>query len=123
MAVEKSRSYRFQMAGNSWFQCYWPITYHTNTNYVSGQVSGYTGDGAGISIFVYDNNYMKEMIWEGSTGVGGGWGFTWYNASSNVFVGAFQDSTHKGMTQGAVDTSLNITFGGTSGGGETSWVF
>lgn len=123
MAVEKSRSYRFQMAASSWFQCYWPITYHTITNYVSGQVSGYTGDGAGISISVYDNNYMEEMIWEGSTGVGGGWGFTWYNASSNVFVGAFQDSTHKGMTQGAVDTSLNITFGGTSGGGETSWVF
>lgn len=123
MFLEKSRSYRFQMSGTSWFSSNWYISYHTQTNYVSGNVSGYTGGGAGIPIYVYDSEYLKELVYESSTNAGGGYGFTWYNASTNFLVGAYQDSTHQGTIRGTGDTSLNIAFGGSTGATPTSWVF
>ena len=122
MDLNKNRTYKYSMSGSSYFGSYWPITYHTITNYVSGQITGYSGNGSGISVYVHDNNYYNELIFEGSTNIGGTWGFTWYNSSTYFFVEAFEDSTHKGATAGYSDVSLNIDFGST-GSVETSWTF
>lgn len=81
------------------------------------------GDGAGISVYAYDTNIVRELVYEGSTAIGGQYGFTWYNPSTNFLIGAYQDSTHTGTVKGTADVSLNISFGESTGGVETSWVF
>jgi hypothetical protein len=110
MEITKTRTFRIGRSVALPLSCYCPITYHTITNYVSGKVIGYIGDGSGISINVRDNDYLNEIIWEGSTNIGGSWNFNWYNSSTNVTVESYQDETHKGICKGCVDTSLNITF-------------
>jgi hypothetical protein len=123
MYLEKERTFRIGRSVAYPVGCFCPITYHTIIDYVSGQVSGYTGDGAGIDIHVYDTNFLNEMVYETSTAIGGGWGFTWYNASTYFLVGAYQDATHQGTLRSYGDVSLNIAFGGAPVGSATSWVF
>jgi hypothetical protein len=124
MDINNVRTWRFMQGTTSIFNQTFAITYHTETNYVSGAIAGYTGNGSGISIYVYDSNIINELVYETSTAIGGQWGFTWYNTSTNFLVGAYQDSTHQGTIRGyGYDASLNISFGSESGATPTSWVF
>ena len=125
MYLEKSRSFRFGgSSAATRFASYWPVTYHTLTTTVSGDVSGYTGNGAGINIHAFDDTFLKETIYEGSTNIGGSFSFPWYNPSINIYVAAIQDSTHKGVYYGNINSSANINFGSvTMNGIPSSWVF
>lgn len=81
---------------NSNFNPYLVTTIHNITSSIAGTVSGYTGDGSGIPIRIYD--YSGELLITGSTSVGGGYNIPWYDNTSPVFAYALQDTTHIGAS-------------------------
>jgi hypothetical protein len=86
-------------------------TLHAISYSVSGTVSGYTGDGSGISVSVY-NATTHELLTTATTSAGGAYSATVYDNAVSVYAAAQQDATHKGRsangTAGA--STFNIVF-------------
>jgi hypothetical protein len=76
------------------------ITYHAVTKVVSGVVSGYSGNGSGITVDVY-NADTKVLAGTTTTTVGGNYSITVYDGA-NYFAVASQDSTHTGRSATSV---------------------
>lgn len=72
-------------------------TYHSITNDITGTVSGYTGDGSGIHVdlFEYSSN---AYLTSGITTAGGSYSIPWYDDVYKVYTSAYQDSTHVGRS-------------------------
>lgn len=75
-------------------------TYHSITFTVSGNVSGYTGDGSGIWVNVFKNsgNAFDPDYDVTSTGVGGTYSVTVYDNTEGYYAVAWQDNDHTGMS-------------------------
>lgn len=79
------------------------ITYHTITFTISGTVSGYSGDGSGLTVSIYraDN---KEIVGETTTAAGGGYSLTWYDNTIDIFGECREDATHVGRSDNSTAT-------------------
>jgi hypothetical protein len=102
MELETTRSWRYygvtaQFAFGLW------VTYHSITFTVSGTVSGYTGDGSGLTVKLYrtDNG---AYLGSATTAAGGGYTFTWYDNTIDVLAECRQDATHVGRSDNGVGT-------------------
>lgn len=73
------------------------ITYHSMVHNITGTVSGYTGDGSGITVDIFrtDNH---EYLGSVTTSAGGGYTYTWYDDNVPLFAVARQDATHVGRS-------------------------
>lgn len=79
------------------------FTYHAKTFTISGTVSGYTGDGSGITVTAHRVD-TGEAILSTTTAAGGTYSMTWYDDTVSVYCEARQDSTHLGRSENAVAT-------------------
>jgi hypothetical protein len=79
------------------------FTYHTISRTISGTVSGYTGDGSGITVEAHrtDND---EKIGSTTTAAGGTYSITWYDDTINCYAQARQDATHVGRSDDSAGT-------------------
>lgn len=76
-------------------------TYHTITFTISGTVTDYvTGDGSGITVKLYKDSGV--YIGSATTSAGGGYTYTWYDNTEEVFAYAEIDATHVGASVTAV---------------------
>ena len=108
MDLETSRRWRVYSGQNT--TAYWTMTimmtYHTITKTVSGTV---TGSGGG-TVYLYlhradDNtNQAGEKVLATSRSGNGAFSFTWYDNTENVYVSAFEDTTHMGRSENNVGT-------------------
>jgi len=62
------------------------ITYHSIPYSVTGSLTGYSGDGSGITIGLYNTN--RKLLATGSTAAGGTYSMTWYDNTEPVWVEA-----------------------------------
>lgn len=76
------------------------VTYTAITFSKTGTVSGYTGDGSGITVRFWrlTSGYL-EYLGSATTSTGGTFTFTWYEDMNDVFAEARQDSTHTGRSE------------------------
>jgi hypothetical protein len=74
------------------------ITYHAITFTASGTVSGYTGDGSGITVTLHDATSGEQLL-STTTAATGTFSFTWYDSVNSVYTEARQDSTHVGRSE------------------------
>ena len=72
-------------------------TFHCITYTLSGTVSGYTGDGSGITVEAHRSD-TDELIGSTTTAAGGTYSLTWYDNTINCYTHARQDSTHVGRS-------------------------
>lgn len=72
-------------------------TFHCITYSLSGTVSGYTGDGSGITVEAHRSD-TDELIGSTTTAAGGTYSLTWYDNTINCYAHARQDSTHVGRS-------------------------
>jgi len=77
------------------------LTHHAMTFTVSGTVSGYSGDGSGITIEVFRSD-TGEKIGSTTTSAGGTYSLTVYQNAINLYSTARQDSTHLGRSDNGV---------------------
>jgi hypothetical protein len=77
------------------------ISYHSLTWTVSGTVSGYTGDGSGITIDIFRAS-DEQRVGSVTTSAGGGYSLTWFDDTASVYAVARQDSTHVGRSDDGV---------------------
>jgi hypothetical protein len=73
------------------------LTYHAITYTVNGTVSGYTGDGSGLTVDVRRTD-TDEKIGSATTAAGGGYSLTWYDNTINLAADLQQDATHVGRS-------------------------
>lgn len=102
LALEGSRKYRFHTTRNSnaldGIACVeMIINYHAITFTIAGVVTGYTGDGSGITVKVHRSD-NDEYVTSGTTSTGGTFSITWYDSAITVYCQARQDSTHRGRS-------------------------
>lgn len=102
LAVEGSRAYRMFSGhtGNATAGMYSMVmflTHHCFTYTVAGTVTGYTGDGSGITVKVHRSD-TDEYVATGTTSTGGAFSITWYDSVIPVYCQARQDSTHRGRS-------------------------
>jgi hypothetical protein len=99
LAAEGSRKYRLTCSNTSPnFQLSMLVTYHTLSSTISGTVTGYTGDGSGITVDAHRVD-TGEKINSAVTAAGGGYTMKWYDSiAASVFVHAQQDGTHIGRS-------------------------
>ena len=95
--IETSRDWRFFTAGSTSQGLIMFLTYHSIFYTISGEVSGYSGDGSGIPVKLYRSD-NKELIGETTTAAGGGFSFTWYDDTIPVYAEAREDDTHTGRS-------------------------
>lgn len=95
LAPEGSRVYRVQsFLESSSTNCGWQsvllcVTYHAITWSVSRTVTGYSGDGSGISVRVHRAD-TGETLYTASTSAGGGYAFTAYDNTAELYAEARQ---------------------------------
>lgn len=92
-----SRTWRLD-APNSVYSS-WGIwaTFHCITYAISGTVSGYTGDGSGITVEAHRSD-TDELIGTTTTAAGGTYTLTWYDNTIDCYAHARQDATHVGRS-------------------------
>jgi hypothetical protein len=69
------------------------ITYHAITYAVSGASSDYDGDGSGITVNVHRAD-TGDLLYQDTTATGGGYAFTAYSDTVELYSEAEQDATH-----------------------------
>jgi hypothetical protein len=85
--ISAIRDFRFGNTGIGQRNFYWVVTYNNLKNVGYGYVIGYTGDGSGIEINVY-NNVTNEQIVKTTTTAGGYYTFTYYDDSIEIVTEA-----------------------------------
>jgi hypothetical protein len=68
---------------------------------VSGTISGYTGDGSGITVEIFRVD-TGEKVLQATTAAGGTFSKTWFENTISLFASARQDSTHAGRSESGV---------------------
>jgi hypothetical protein len=103
MNIETSRKYRLEAVVPMYTSFYMFYTYHTITKTISGTVTGYTGDGSGITVEAHRTD-TDEKIGSTTTAAGGTYSITWYDNTINVYTHARQDATHVGRSDDDLGT-------------------
>lgn len=99
--ITTSRTFGYTALANSIPCASMWLTYHSITYTISGTVSGYSGDGSGITVNLFRSDTF-EFIGSVTTSAGGGYTFTWYDNAINVFAVVRQDGTHMGRSDDGV---------------------
>lgn len=103
--LETTRRYRLA-SGNAiamWALVLLSYTYHAIPYTVAGTLTGYTGDGSGITVDVFRAD-TQERIATTTTAAGGTYSVTWYDNVGNVYAVAYQSSGHQGRSDNGVAT-------------------
>jgi hypothetical protein len=97
--IETNRRYRVILgaACTGFHNLDFLITYHSIYHTISGNVTGYAGDGSGITIYIFREE-NDERVLSTTTAAGGGYSFTWYDDTANLYATARQNSTHVGRS-------------------------
>lgn len=77
------------------------ITYHAITYTVAGTLSGYSGDGSGITVEIHRTD-TDEKVLSVASAAGGGFTTTWYDNTINLYAHARQDATRVGRSDDAL---------------------
>jgi hypothetical protein len=92
--TERETSIVFENTSNYSILLY--TTYHSITYTVDGTVTGFSGNGSGITVELYtDNRKVNSAV----TGIGGTYSMIWYDDVLNSFTVARQDSTRTGRSE------------------------
>lgn len=115
--VETSRSIYYRLTTAAQRDLIWWATYHGITYTVAGTLSGYTGDGSGITVDVYRTD-TDEKVATATSSIGGGFTTIWYDNTVAIYCVAYQSSTRKGVSveQVASAGSFDINLSAASGG-------
>lgn len=97
MDAKTYRRYRIHSTASTYLQALMYTTYRTSTFTVTGTVSGYTGDGSGLTVTVYRSD-TGEYMGSATTAAGGTFTFIAYQDGDYIFGSVFQDATHKGRS-------------------------
>lgn len=120
--VETARAWRIEAPVAAVSSLVEHITYHTITYAVSGTLSGFVGDGSGISVDVMRTD-TDEKIATATSAVGGTFSAVVYDDTTNYYVVAREDATHKGRSNDiavpGTTFDINLTPPG-GGGGDTN---
>lgn len=124
VSIKTFRTTKYDTTGTRHAQFYRLTSYHTSSTTVTGTVSGYTGDGSGITVEAFRSD-TNERIITTTTAAGGTFSFIWYNASLPIFGTAYQDSTHKGRSDNIVAgvTAMDISLSAAAASGTRSYPF
>lgn len=97
MDIETARLYKVDLSSTGLCTYYGWVTYHSHTWTISGTVSGYTGDGSGITVQIRraDND---DLVYSATTSAGGGYTATVYDNVVSYYATARQDDTHVGRS-------------------------
>lgn len=97
--IEVSRRYRAVLGGGcaSFDHLNLVITYHTITFTVSGTVTGYAGDGSGITVDIFRADSFEQIL-RTTTSAGGTYSVTWFDDTENLCATAYEDDTHVGRS-------------------------
>jgi len=98
LSVKSPYSWRLNVPGTAYNGSigFW-TTYHTIDYTVSGTLTGYTGDGSGITVDVFRDSDDKKLL-SLTSAVGGGFTGNWYDNTEDIYCVAYQDSTHLGRS-------------------------
>lgn len=89
--LKTARRYRSFNSASGWRTINALYTYHTITYTVSGTVSGSAGGTVTLGLISeYDKEIKKQTTRTGN----GTYSFTWYDDTQQVYVDAYEDSTH-----------------------------
>ena len=97
LAIETARDYRFYTAGTTAKGIMYVLTYHSMTWTISGTVSGYEGDGSGITVKLFRDS-DKSLMQSTTTATGGTYSFTVYDDTEDYYTDAYVDATHVGRS-------------------------
>jgi hypothetical protein len=90
--VETNRRYKSSFSpALGWRTFNMMLTYHSIIFTVSGTVSGSAGGTVTLRMV---NNYDKKMKKETTRSGNGAYSFTWYDDTQQVWIDAYEDSTH-----------------------------
>lgn len=103
---------------------YWFTSYHSSTYTVTGTVSGYDGDGSGITVNAY-RIYNGDPVASVTTSAGGTFSFPWYFKEMELYGEAIQTSTKKGRSANIIagTTAMDISLSAAASGGTRSYPF
>ncbi len=93
--IETSRSFRMDTPtlSTSWYGLW--VTYHTITFTIAGDISG--SGGGTINLYLHDAGTHEVMATTSRSG-DGAYSFTWYGDVEDMYVTAYEDSTHQGRS-------------------------
>lgn len=100
MDIEGDRLWKIQGTSKQYGLGIW-VTWHEITYSISGTVTGYTGDGSGITVEAHRSD-TDEKIGTATTAIGGTYSITWYDNTIDVYSHAIQDGTHLGRSDDGV---------------------
>lgn len=103
LAFESARSYYLESTISHYPQMLVIYTYHSITKTIAGTISGYTGDGSGITVTIHRAD-TGEKVGSTTTTSGGAFTFTWYDDTIEMFAAAAQDDAHVGRSKDGVAT-------------------
>lgn len=92
----------------------WSAAYHEQVRTITVTVSGYTGDGSGIPVKVFDN-VTGELVAMLTTAIGGSASFEWPDAVDALYASATQ-GTAAGSSLPSTASTLAIEFAGANKG-------
>lgn len=103
--IETSRVFRMYAGYNSdltqgHFGLIAYVTYHTLPYIAAGYISGYTGDGSGITVNLHRSD-THELIGTVVSTIGGVFTYPWFDNVISLYAHARQDSTHRGRSDNA----------------------
>ncbi len=101
LALESSRVWRLDLSPLGWSSWWVSCTYHAITWTVSGTITGYTGDGSGITVDIFRSD-TDEKIGSVVSTTGGAFTMPWYDNTIAVYAVARQDATHLSCSDLAV---------------------
>lgn len=101
--IASPRTYRDYWSTISFAQWGMWVTYHSNVYTVSGTVSGYTGDGSGITVCLVEEDGWGK-VQETTTAAGGTYSFNWYDNTQNMFTVAIVPGSRAGASLGGMAT-------------------
>lgn len=89
--ITVSRSYQLRCSTGRYFVSVL-VTFHSITETVSGTVSGYTGDGSGLTVDIFRVD-GDEYVGSATTTTGGAYTFTWYSDNDPLYAVCRQSDT------------------------------
>ncbi len=105
--IKTPKTIRVQSLISGWHSAISSSWWYDYNYPVSGIVSGYSGDGSGIIVNVFDAE-TETLIKNITTDVGGVFSDIWYDNTRPVYCKAYQSSTRKGLSVEQIAQSGNI---------------
>ena len=101
--IETARDWRIDVQPTSYAS--WGIwaTWHAHTWTIAGTVSGYTGDGSGLTVNIHRAS-TGELVKQVTTTAGGSFTTPWGDDVEPLYVEVYQDATHVGRSSNSTAT-------------------